>query len=315
MEASLRLLRAFLVVAEEEHVGRAARRLFISQPALSQDIRRLEREVGADLFVRGSRGMTLTPAGRDFAGAVRRALNTVDLAVTMARRTAAGDRPLVSLAYTPSLGNHLLPLLLPELERDCPEVAIEEREVDTGEAAAGVEAGLYDLALAHCPDPSPRLTARPLGDEPLVVTIAADHPIARRGGPVALRELAGLDLLLWPREVAPAYFDRILAVCGGGGLEAPVRPGPRRALTRSYVLAQEPAFALLPRGAAALQVPGVEFLPVRDLEATVSLVLLRRRDDARAEVGAVAAALDALAGPLLASAPARRRSSTDRPDG
>lgn len=296
MDLSLRLLRAFLAVAEEGAVGRAAKRLFVSQPALSQDIRRLERLVGVELFVRDSRGMTLTAAGQVFAEGVRQAVTILDRTATMARRTAAGHRPGVTLAYTPSVGNHLLPLLLPELERRVPDVEIDERQVDTGEAGPAVESGRCDLALAHCPEPSPLLHATVLVHEPLVAAVAADHPLARDAGrAVALSELAGLDLLLWPRDVAPAYHDRILEVCREAGLAAEVRTGPRRALTRSYLLAQADAFALLPTGAAALRIPDVAFLPIQDREATVDLVLLCPRDEIRPEAQAVATAVSDLA--------------------
>jgi len=296
MDVSLRLLRAFLVVVEEGNMSRAARRLFVSQPALSQDIRRLERAVGTELFVRGSRGMTPTPAGRHFADGVRQAINILDRTAAQAARTALGLRPAVTIAYTPSVGNDLLPRILPELERRCPDVEIDERQVDTGEARPAVESGRHDLALAHCPDPSTLLRAVHLADERLVVAIASTHELVRRGSPVALRALAGVDLLLWPREVAPAYHDRILSVCRSGGLPVTVRTGPRRALTRSYVLAEENAFALLPRGAAGLQVPGIAFLELTDPEATIELVLLAPRHGARAEVEAVATVLGELAG-------------------
>ncbi len=300
MEASPRLLRAFLVVVEEGNLSRAAARLFVSQPALSQDIRRLERLAGAELFTRGSRGMEPTPAGLVLADGVRQALGILDRAAEQARRTAHGRRPSVTLAYTPSVGNHLIPRLLPELERHCPQVEIDEREVDTGEAGPAVESARSDLALAHCPDDSALLEAAVLADEPLVAALAEDHGPPR---PVALRELGGLELLLWPREVAPAYHDRILEVCRKGGLAVTVRTGPRRALTRSYLLTQGGAFALLPSGAAALRVPGVRFLPITDAAATVPLTLLSPRHGARPEAAAVIAAVRALTPPILSSGP------------
>jgi LysR family transcriptional regulator, benzoate and cis,cis-muconate-responsive activator of ben and cat genes len=277
MDVSLRLLRAFLVVAEECNIGRAARRLYISQPALSQDVRRLEREVGVDLFVRGNQGVTLTSAGRAFAEATRQATETIDRAVALARDTAAR----VSLAYTPSLGNRLLPALLPALERRCPGIRIDEREVDTGEAGPAVEAGRVDLALAHCPDPSPGLVSSPLVDEPLVAALSSSF-----AAPVSLADLTGLDLLIWPRSTAPCYYDRILEVCHAAGLHPEIRTGPRRALTRSYLLAQG-AFALLPEGAATVRIPEVAFVPITEPGASVQLALLSRRDNPRREVAEV----------------------------
>ncbi|MEO5876636.1 MAG: LysR substrate-binding domain-containing protein [Streptosporangiaceae bacterium] len=287
MDASLRLLRAFLVVAEEEHVGRAAQRLLISQPSLSQDVRRLERAAGVELFSRSRRGVELTPAGRIFADEVRQALDLIELGADQARRTAAAERPRVSLAYTPSLGNRLLRLLLPELERRCPDLEIEERELDTGEVGPAVVSGRFDLGLAHCPARAPGLRQVVLAEEPLVAALGSGHRLARRGEPVAIAELAGLDLLLWPRELAPDYHDHLLRICG----QPSVRTGPRRALTRSYLFAEEGVFALLPAGASAQSVPGVTFLPLEDERATAPLVLLSRAEGILPEVARVQALL------------------------
>jgi DNA-binding transcriptional LysR family regulator len=295
MDVSLRLLRAFLVVAEEEHVGRAAQRLHISQPSLSQDVRRLEREAGVELFSRSRRGVELTPAGRIFAEEVRQGLDLIERGAEQARRTAAAARSRVSLAYTPSLGNRLLPQLLPELERLCPDLEVEERELDTGEVGPAVVSGRFDLGLAHCPAEAPGLRQIPLGEDPLVVVLGSRHPLALRGEPVELAALAGLDLLLWPRELAPDYHDHLLRLCGYPS----VRTGPRRALTRSYLFAEEGVFALLPAGASAQNVPGVTFLPLAGQSATAPLVLLRRADGVPPEVERVQALLEQVVPALL----------------
>jgi hypothetical protein len=113
-----------------------------------------------------------------------------------------------------------------------------------------------------------------------------------------------MDLLLWPRPTAPAYHDHILRICRRAGLSVTVRPGPRRALTRSYLLAQEQVFALLPQGAAALRVPGIALLPLRDEAATVPLVLLSRHDEDRPETALAADALHQTVAPLIAAVPA-----------
>jgi DNA-binding transcriptional LysR family regulator len=284
VNVSLRLLRAFVAVGIEGNVGRAAARLFVSQPSLSQDIRRLERAVGTDLFVRGPHGVRLTAAGEVFHRDVEAALTMLDRGVDRAQAAAQSQRQRVVLSFSPSIGHRLIPAVLPALERRLPLVTVDEREVDTGEVAPGVLAGRFDLGLAHCAPEDPQLHSTPLGDDPLCVALAASHPLARRGSPVELSALAGLSLLLWPRQTAPEYYDRILEICAGSGLQPSVVPGPRRTLIRSYVLTGGNVFCLLPAATSQLNVPDVCFLPIADLEATVPLVLVRRQDEERREV-------------------------------
>jgi LysR family transcriptional regulator, benzoate and cis,cis-muconate-responsive activator of ben and cat genes len=301
MNVSLRLLRAFVAVAEEGNVGRAAARMFVSQPSLSQDIRRLERAVGTDLFERGAYGVRLTPAGEVLYQDVKAALSLLDRGVEHARAAAESDRRQVVLSFSPSIGHVLIPALLPALER-IPTVIVDEREVDTGDVVPGVLAGRFDLGLAHCAPVDARLHATPMGADPLCVAIAADQPLAKSGDPIPLASLRGLSILLWPRDVAPEYYDHVLGLCTSVGFLPEVVPGPRRTLIRSYVLTEGDVFCLLPLATAGLNVPGVAFVPVADAAATVPLTLLRRADDQRPEVLATEMAAARAIGDLLEGA-------------
>ncbi len=283
ISVSLRLLRSFVAVSEECHVGRAAARLFVSQPSLSQDIRRLEREVGVQLFVRGARGMVLTPAGEELVRSVAAGLALVDRGVDAARRIAALDRHPMVLAFTPSVGNKLMPRLLPVIEERLAKVAIDEREVDTGEVGPGVRAGRYDAGLAHCPTAEQGLMFDLLVEEPLVVALAAHHPLAS-ASEIHLAQLAEMALLIWPRETAPDYYDHLLWICEQAGIRPRLVRGPRRAMVRSYLLSDGTTFSLLPRSTATLRTPGLAFVPVADREVCVPLVFVRRAGDERTEL-------------------------------
>jgi DNA-binding transcriptional LysR family regulator len=284
MNASLRLLRAFVAVGNEGNVGRAAARLFVSQPSLSQDIRRLERAVGTDLFIRGPHGVRLTPAGEILHREVDAALTMLSRGVERACAAARDERIRVVLSFSPSIGHRLIPALLPALEDRLPAVTVDEREVDTGDVTPGILAGRFDLGLAHCAPDNPELQTTFLGVDPLCVAVASDHPLAAQTEPVHLSQLEGLSLLLWPRETASEYYDHIIGVCAGAGLRPVVVPGPRRTLIRSYVLTGGDVFCLLPLATSGLNVPGVSFLSVADPAATVPLVLVSRADEARPEV-------------------------------
>lgn len=287
MNVSLRLLRVFLAVSREGNVGRAASSLLVSQPSLSQDIRRLERELGTQLFVRGAHGVTLTPAGEEFRRDVEDALALLDHAVEHAQAAAHSSRRRIVLGFTPSIGHELMPSLLSLLEARLPGVLLDEREVDTGEVAAGVRSGTFDIGLAHCQTAEAGLTTMTVRLDPLCVALSAEHPLAKRAGPVRLAEIGDLPLMLWSRDLAPQYHDRLVAICDEAGLSPRLVPGPRRAVIRSYALSDGSAFCLLPLSTSRLHVPGVSFLPVADEEALVSLEAVRRNRREGADVESV----------------------------
>jgi DNA-binding transcriptional LysR family regulator len=286
LEVSLRLLRIFAAVAREGNVGRAAKRLYVSQPSLSQDVRRLEKLVGVSLFARTSRGMELTASGEALMAGVSSALLSIDRAVAEAAAVGGAVERMVTIAFSPSVGNRLMPTLLPVLDRLAPDIAVNEREVDTGEVGPGVRDGHYDLGFAHCPARDPELIGSLLAHERMCVALAADHHLATPHG-VRLADLEGLDLVLWPRETAPEYYDHLLETCHKAGLEPGIVPGPRRAVIRSYLLAPGTTFCLLPASITHLHVPGVTFVQIIDRHASVPLVALRRADDKRRDVLAV----------------------------
>jgi DNA-binding transcriptional LysR family regulator len=283
---TLRLLRAFVVVSREGHVGRAAARLYVSQPALSQDIRRLEREIGVILFVRGSKGLSLTPAGDELLRSVESALSILDHGISSAQAIAAGDRTVVRLAYSPSMGNQFMPALLPALERERLSLIIEESEVDTGDVGPGVIAGRYDVGFAHSPSPDQGLILSHLADERLCVAVAASHRLASATS-VRLTDLAGSALLIWPRDSAPEYYDLILAICARAGLDLPEVKQFRHITPRSYLLDDNQTFSLLPKSTTTIQRPEVRFVDLDDKDARVPLVFVRRSDDDRGELSMI----------------------------
>ncbi|HEX4444185.1 MAG TPA: LysR family transcriptional regulator [Galbitalea sp.] len=283
---TLRLLRAFVVVSHEGHVGRAAARLYVSQPALSQDIRRLEREIGVILFERGSKGLSLTPAGEELLRSVESALSTLDHGISSAQAIAAGDRTVVRLAYSPSMGNQLMPALLPALEREKLSLIVEESEVDTGDVGPGVISGRYDVGFAHSPSPDQGLLLSQLADERLCVAVAASHRLASATS-VRLADLAGSALLIWPRDSAPEYYDLILDICARAGLELPEVKQFRHITPRSYLLDDNQTFSLLPKSTATIQRPEVRFVDLDDEDARVPLMFVRRSDDDRGELSVI----------------------------
>lgn len=280
LNVSLRLLRAFVAVAAEGNVRRAASRLYVSQPSLSQDIRRLERQVGIPLFERTTNGMSLTDGGTELLQSIQTALSLIDRGVDQARSVALTSKARIALAFSPSLGNKLLPEVLPAVESEFEDIILDEREVDTGEVGPGVRDGRFDLGLAHCPTADPELELTLVGNERLCAAVPDSHAAARKTS-VALAELDDLALLLWPRESAPTYHDYVLRLCSEAGLEPRLAPPARRAIVRSYLITGGQCFALLPQSASVLQIPGVLFVTLSDANAVVPLLAVRRAAEQR----------------------------------
>ncbi|WP_035797543.1 LysR family transcriptional regulator [Kitasatospora mediocidica] len=220
-ELGLRQLHAFAVLAEELHFGRAAERLGIAQPPLSQQIRRLETRVGYPLFSRGPGPVALTAAGSELLPAARRALDELAVGLDAARRTGGGAAGRLRIGFAASLALTVLPDLLRAYRDLYPQVDLEIREMTTAPQVAALHGQLIDLGLLREPPDDPGLVTEPILSEGFVVVLPAGHPLAaRRVVPVAaLAALAAEPFVLLPREAGPTVHDRILDLCREAGFE------------------------------------------------------------------------------------------------
>jgi DNA-binding transcriptional LysR family regulator len=235
MDLEPRLLRYFLAVAKELHFGRAAAHLYVSQPALSNSIRKLERMLGADLFVRTSRQVELTPAGRALLEEAPLALAALERAAERARLAGAGIAGTVRLGYAPMAGYDTLPAILTAVEHDSPNVTVVASELYSSEIPGRVLGGELDVGLALFPEPMRGVRSEPLRMEPLALLVGKHHRLAE-ADPVPLTNLENETLLLFPRELAPRYYDSVLAACERSGFEPRVQafadPPPQAMVAR-----------------------------------------------------------------------------------
>lgn len=177
----LRRLRYFTAVAEELHFGRAAERLHMAQPPLSQQIRRLEADLGVELLRRNTRRVELTPAGATYLERVHSLLEAYDAAGDEARRVAAGLAGRLVVGYVGSATYSLLPSLARALGKELAGVeSVFQGELLVPDLAEGLVAGEIDLALLRPPVRLPGVTVRTLRRDPFVVALPVDHPLARR---------------------------------------------------------------------------------------------------------------------------------------
>jgi DNA-binding transcriptional LysR family regulator len=235
MDLEPRLLRYFLAVANELHFGRAAARLYISQPSLSNQIRTLERTLGTDLFVRTSRQVELTPAGRALLEEAPLALAALERAAERARLAGEGVAGTVRLGYSPMAGYETLGAILTAVEHDSPNLTVIASESFSAQIPGRLLGGELDVGLALHPESMPGVRSELLRTEPLALLFGEGHPLADVG-PVPVGRLESETLLLFPRELAPTYYDRVVEACEQSGFQPRIRtfadPPPQAMVAR-----------------------------------------------------------------------------------
>ncbi|MEU6313128.1 LysR substrate-binding domain-containing protein [Streptomyces sp. NPDC047014] len=218
-------VRCFVAVAEERHFGRAAARLGMAQPPLSQRVQRLEKELGVRLFERTSRSVTLTPGGALLLDQARALLAGTDTFLAAARRIRDGRTGLLRAALPSGTAAEPVAAILAGLHHRQPGLEIELHELSTAEQLARIAAHELDAGLVHHPCDTTGLALGPVLRRELGVLLPPDSPLAARAD-VPLSALTGHDLVLFPRKDAPALYDELLTTCARGGYTpATVRHG------------------------------------------------------------------------------------------
>lgn len=211
-----RQLQLFVAVAEELHFGRAAARVGMAQPPFSQQIRKLEAELGVELLTRTSRRVALTSAGSRFLDDARELLaRRVDVISTV-RRAAQGETGTLRVGFGASSAFGLLPRIVFRFRSRFPQVKLELDDREKLDLGVALSAGELDLAIVRAPFRHDGVTVEPLLREPFMLALPARHPRARQKV-VALASLASEPFILFPRHVAPGLHDTITSMCVGAG--------------------------------------------------------------------------------------------------
>jgi DNA-binding transcriptional LysR family regulator len=217
-------------------VGHAAARLFISQPALSQQIRALEDQVGVPLFVRHPRGMELTEAGEALLQEARQVLASSDRLEAAVEELGRGHTEALRLGLPPGLPPGLLPDLIAALRETEPDAHVDVRELTTPEQLAALGDGSLDLGLVREPVDDSRLARRTLLVEPLGVSLPASHRLADRSN-LTLRELADELFVCFPRAWAPSLHDVLVNELREQGIQARFQDSAQLSTTEGMVAA------------------------------------------------------------------------------
>lgn len=213
-----RQVESFLAIADELHFGRAAAKLHLTQPSLSQQLQRLERTLGVQLVARTTHEVRLTPAGRAFEIEARAIVAAVEQAKWSAHEAAAGRSGVVRIGYNFPAAQHILPAALDKMQTDFPNVTVVLEEKQTGPQLAALADGALDIALVFGRPTTSKFEYRPLLRLPVVAVVGHGHKWAGRPG-VPFAELAQQPCVLLSREVSPAMHDAIVHGAEEAGIQ------------------------------------------------------------------------------------------------
>lgn len=275
----LRHLRYFVAVAEQRHFGRAAERLHMAQPPLSQQIRQLEAELGVTLLTRTTRRVDLTPAGAAYLDHARAILAAVDEAGEVAHRVAAGRTGRLTIGCVGSATYSLLPALAKALRSELPDVEFGFRgEMLSPDQAAALHDGSLDLALLRrLPDTS-GLTLHEVRHERLIVALPQEHRYADRKR-LRVAELAGEGLVVHAGSGRSVMNSLVHELFEAADLELEVVHEVAETSTLVTFVAAGLGVAVVPEPTSALNVPGVVYVPLVGTPG-VDLVVATREGDA-----------------------------------
>jgi DNA-binding transcriptional LysR family regulator len=306
MNIELRQLRYFIAVAEEKHFGRAALRLHMTQPPLSQTIQGLEQMLGTTLFARTKRSVALTPAGMALLPEAQRIVQQAAALPELAQRAASGSAGLLSLSFISTADYSILPPLLLRFRERFPQVRIDLREATTDIQLDELMLDKIDAGLLLPPLPDKirtELDYLPLLSEPLLAAIPSgwrpEHASASKSvrgkgkadDGVSLKALAELPLIIFPRRISPAFHDTIIACFRDAGVTPHIGQEAIQMQTIIGLVSAGMGMALVPQSVSNLKRPGVEYRTLHDAAPLIETGLAWRRDNASPVLAALLAML------------------------
>ncbi len=276
----LRHLRYFIAVAEELNFSRAAERLHISQPPLSQQIQALEAELGLQLFERKKRPLQLTAAGQVFLAEARLVFPQLERAITSAQKVSRGEIGRLVVGTNSSVANSVLPDILQIFHPLFPEVILVLREVSSSEQVNLLRDRYIDIAFERLPNTNLNDTALnflSILQEPLIVALPEKHPLAAQFQ-IPLIALADEPFVLPPTDLVPSY-SQIISLCQQVGFSPKVVQQATWMVTVLSLVAGGVGVTLLPANAQSLQRKGVVYRAIQGENLTLELAVVWRRDD------------------------------------
>jgi DNA-binding transcriptional LysR family regulator len=275
-DLSLTELRAFVLLAEHLHFGRAADRLHLSQPALSKQIQRLEGKIGGALFLRGYRDVQLTPAGQVLLDRARPVLRESATALEAARRAARGQLGVLRIGFGVATILELLPDLLLRFRAAYPDVELRMRDMSTPEQLAALGRRELDVAFVRLPVANADVETQPILHERLVAALGPGSRWRNRDG---LASVAREPFITIARTTSASFYDHVIAVCRAAGFTPRIVQETSELFTVLMLVRSDMGVALVPSATAVRALPGVRFRRVRlpESEWDIGLAWLKAR--------------------------------------
>ncbi|WP_327721898.1 LysR family transcriptional regulator [Streptomyces sp. NBC_00490] len=289
-ELPLPQLHAFVVLAEELHFGRAATRLGIAQPPLSQQIRRLEDKVGYALFSREPGNIGLTPAGRELLPAARHALTDLAEGLTAAREVGSGRAGRLRIGFAASLALTVLPGLLRTFRERFPAVDLDIQEMTTTPQLAALRERTIDIGLLREPPAHADLGFKTVLTEPFVAVLPSAHPLTAQRT-VRVEQLAECPFVLLPRAVGPPLYDQITNLCTAAGFTPQVTQHAVEWQTVCALVETGLGVSLAPESIRRIRLKGVAFRGLEPGTARTRVAVAWRKNDTNPLVLRLLAAL------------------------
>ncbi|WP_293336536.1 LysR family transcriptional regulator [Microcoleus sp. CAWBG58] len=271
----LRHLRYFIAVAEELNFTRAAERLHMAQPPLSQQIQHLEAELGFQLFRRTKRTVMLTEAGQVFFEESQKILLQVDRAIQLGKQTSRGELGQLTVGFVSSAAHNVVPAILQAFRTRFPAVKLELHELTTNEQLQRLREGRIDIGFVRPPIEEDGINSEIVFREPLIVALPETHPSADRAV-IELRELSAEPFILFPRSLAPGLYDPIVSLCQQAGFSPIAGQEAIQMQTIISLVAAEMGVAIVPASMQNFQRTGVVYKHLQEPSPIVSIALIWR---------------------------------------
>jgi DNA-binding transcriptional LysR family regulator len=279
----LRHLRYFLAVAESLNFSRAAEKLHIAQPPLSQQIQQLEAELGFQLFHRTKRRVQLTAAGESFQREVQQLFQQLEQAIERGQQASRGEVGQLAIGFVSSAAYNVLPPILQRFRQAVPGVVLELQELTTNQQLQLLRQGKIDVGFVRPPvdqlvdqisgEMKLGIQSKIIFQEPLIVALSTAHPLAQQST-VEVRSLQFEPFILFPRHLAPGLHDPIISLCQQAGFSPQVVQEAIQMQTIVSLVAAEMGVAIVPSSLQNLQRRGVVYKPFSDPVPTVEIALI-----------------------------------------
>ncbi|OUL37850.1 LysR family transcriptional regulator [Nostoc sp. T09] len=274
----LRHLRYFVTLAEELHFGKAAEKLHIAQPPLSQQIRQLEQELGFELFHRTKRNVQLTEAGQVFLGEVQQILQQLQQAIQIGQQTNRGEIGQLVVGFVSTAAYNILPIILKDFRSRVPGVSLELHELTTDQQLEWLQEGRMDVGFIRPPIEDNTFSWEIIFQESLIVALPETHWLVNKSD-VSLTSLANEPFILFPRKLAPGLYDLIISLCQQAGFSPYVAQEAIQMQTIVSLVAGEMGVAIAPESLQNLQRTGVVYKNIQESTPKAAIAMICRRNE------------------------------------